>query len=138
MTAHSSDSKLSFQDAAVRSKLVSQRKYDKVVAIAGTDDEEVVAQDAVELDGAGQVVARGGEPPGRLGPFDKGQFSGAGLHELLEFVEMRFIDGAGVDVVAVAERGGHPDDLAHATAGSHDADRPERDVRDADVSPRHE
>jgi serine/threonine protein kinase len=81
MTAHSSDSKLSFQDAAVRSKLVSQRKYDKVVAIAGTDDEEVIAATLVKSGVITQYQAQqlsAGRTKLNLGPYLITEFIGQG------------------------------------------------------------
>lgn len=81
MTAHSSDSKLSFQDAAVRSKLVSQRKYDKVVSIAGTDDEEVIAATLVKSGVITQYQAQqlsAGRTKLNLGPYLITEFIGQG------------------------------------------------------------
>ena len=48
MSASESPAKLSFREAAIRSKRISQRKYDKAVELAGTDDEEVISATLVK------------------------------------------------------------------------------------------
>lgn len=81
MTDHATEPKLSFRDAAVRSKLVSQRKYDKVVAMAGTDDEEVVAATLVKSGVITQYQSqqlRAGRTKLNLGPYRITEFIGQG------------------------------------------------------------
>ena len=53
-------------------------------------------------------------------------------------VEVLLIDGAWGAIVLLAERGGHADDLAHATAGAHAPDGAEGFMGDANVAASHE
>ncbi len=81
MTSHDGKTKLSFREAAVRSQLVSQRKYDKVVALAGTDDEEVVAATLVKSGVITQYQAQqlsAGRTKLTLGPYLITEFIGQG------------------------------------------------------------
>lgn len=81
MTSPDGNSKLSFREAALRSQLVSQRKYDKVVAMAGTDDEEVVAATLVKSGVITQYQAQqlsAGRTKLKLGPYLITEFVGQG------------------------------------------------------------
>ncbi len=81
MTVHEGDSKLSFREAALRSQLVSQRKYDKAVALAGTDDQEVVAATLVKSGVITQYQAQqlsAGRTKLKLGPYLITEFVGQG------------------------------------------------------------
>lgn len=42
MTENEPQPKMSFREAAIRSKLISEKKYDRVVELAGTNDEAVI------------------------------------------------------------------------------------------------
>ena len=48
MATSESPSKPTFEQAAVRSGLISQRKYDRVIELAGTDDENIIAATLVK------------------------------------------------------------------------------------------
>lgn len=48
MNSPASSSKLSFRKAVLRSRLISERKYNRAVELAGTEDEEVIARTLVE------------------------------------------------------------------------------------------
>ncbi len=81
MASHDSGTKLSFREAALRSQLVSQRKYDKVVQLAGSDDEEVVAATLVKSGVITQYQAqqlRAGRTKLNLGPYLITEFIGQG------------------------------------------------------------
>src|ERR1035437_9522774 len=89
-------------------------------------------------------------PEGRkqlYGRWGKGKSSWCGFnvqlpdalrHDLLQFVKMLLIDGAGLAVMLLAQGSRHAHHLAHATAGAHDPDRAERFMRHADVAASHE
>lgn len=81
MTSHDSDTNLSFREAAVRSQLVSKRKYDKVVAQTGTDDDEIVSAALVKSGVITQYQAqqlKAGRTKLNLGPYLITEFIGQG------------------------------------------------------------
>ncbi len=81
MTSHDSDTKISFREAALRSQLVSQRKYDKVVELAGSDDEEAVAATLVKSGMITEYQAQqlsAGRTKLTLGPYLITEFIGQG------------------------------------------------------------
>ena len=59
-------------------------------------------------------------------------------HRRFQVVEIRNVNVARQTVTFLANRRGHSDDFPHHPAGSHHPHRPERDVRHADIAPRHQ
>lgn len=81
MTSSENNSTLSFETAAVRSRLVSQRKLDRVIELAGTDDTNVVAATLVKSGLLTKYQAeqlREGRTKFNLGPYIITDYIGAG------------------------------------------------------------
>ena len=81
MTSNNGESNLGFREAAIRSKLVSQRKYDRAVELAGTDDDQTISVALVKSGVITEYQAQqliGGRTKFMLGPYLVTDFIGQG------------------------------------------------------------
>jgi len=81
MTASDHDAPLTFREAAIRSQLVSEQKYDRAAELAGSDDEQVVASTLVKSGLITEYQAQqlsAGRTKFKLGPYLITEFLGQG------------------------------------------------------------